>query len=66
MTQDKWISVDDRLPLSEQMIVVMRRNGRPFAGVYSEKKEYCIDRHTGHFVCGFTHWMPLQPPGDHP
>ncbi len=64
--QDKWISVEDRLPeINEEILIVIRsKYGRPYkirVGIYSGNDEWEDDaeRYCPGTMGVITHWMPL-------
>lgn len=59
-----WIKIEDRKPKSQQQVVIFWRSGFK-VGSYENLAglgERVIDRDSGRFWTGFTHWKPLTKP----
>ena len=61
----EWISVEDKLP-EENQIVLMYYDGQFFLGcvqiVYSDGSARFKEVPGGMYNIPATHWMPLEPP----
>lgn len=53
--QMQWVSVKDRLPLPDAMVLCCSKDGVIHTGYHYD----CW--HTGRFPVFVTHWMPLPP-----
>tara|TARA_R110002020_G_scaffold457907_1_gene675008 strand:+ start:1296 stop:1580 length:285 start_codon:yes stop_codon:yes gene_type:complete len=63
-SQDKWISVEERLPEEEGLYLVFRKN--PEQGTYKYDIEWLKRTYEGELFwydyLFITHWQPLTPP----
>lgn len=61
----EWISVKDRLPEENEIVLCWRNKDGCFVGQYVEsttKDWYGFVAVGGRVAVGVTHWMPLPPP----
>ena len=60
VTIQKWIPVTERLPESQQKVIVCRKNGKVEQGVYLGVNGWW--KVYGTNTKAVTHWMPLPEP----
>ena len=58
----EWISVEDRLPGHDGMVLMWGTHTITHIGFYSEVTGKWFDSEDGEWLAGVTHWMPLPEP----
>ena len=59
VTAQEWISVDDRLPVDQEEVLVCTRSKNGIRNI--DKGYMAIDRFIHRGRAEVTHWMPLPP-----